>query len=350
MHKYKVKLIALVSLLAMLAIGLFVTPAHASDAALAASIDVPNVGNWHEAKAPGKWRFSGNDKKSPAPSPFTGPGYYHAGGFQGLTSPNSAGGLAANIYNAKPFIPASSCVSGGDHSLMEMAMKTATGDVVEFGWAVEPTAFGDCKPRLFGSTWKGTGTGSGVWNGCYDAHTPSCWFIDNTANPVNLGSDLSATASLCNGTSLGCVKKYLMYYSTATCGPAASGIRLDYDNVNVGCFYSPAFYSGTSSTWVTFQAFGEYYYAGPNKPCGDMGNGVSPSTALGNTGPSYFGSISLANPSPSTLLTAFSTSTSTDAPAYDIGPVLGGRTFATSGAGYTGTPPSQTTPGLVGAC
>ena len=341
-----------VSLLTALAVttGTAITPAHADDAALAASISVPNVGHWTEAKAPGKWRFQGANKKTPAPTPFTGPGYYHASAAQTLTGTNYAGGISSKMYIAKPFIPSGSCVSGGDHSLMELAMRDAAGNVVEVGWAAEPSAFGDCKPRLFASTWQGNGSGGATWNGCYDGHTASCYFVDNNANPIDLGSDLTATANLCNGSSLSCVKTFQAYYSVTNCGPAASGIFVTYDGTSVGCFYQPAFYNNiTPSAWTIFQGFGEYYYSGSTKPCGDMGNGKSPTLALGNTGPSYIGPVSFANPNPSTLTTSFTAQTSTDGLAYDVGTVAGGKTYATSGAGYTGgTPPS--TPGNTGSC
>lgn len=337
------------SLLAVLAAGFGVSPAHASDASLAASIHIPNVGQWAETKAPGKWRFEGDSKKSPAPTPFTGPGYYHAGAAQVLTGTNTAGGLSGKLYVGKPFIPSGSCVTNGDHSLMELAIKDTAGNVVEVGWAEEPTAFGDCKPRLFASTWIGNGSGGSTWNNCYDAHSPSCSFSDNSSNPIDLGSDLTSTASLCNGSSLACVKTFQAYFSTTNCGPAASGIFITYDGVSVGCYYSTAFYNHiTPSAWTTFQGFGEYYYSGATKPCGDMGNGVAPTTALGNTGPAYVGSVSLANPNPGTLATSFSSNASTDGPAYDVAMATGNRTFATSGAGYTGTPPG--TPGTVNGC
>lgn len=293
------------------------------------------------AHVPGGWR-------TPAPTPFTGPGYYHAGAQQVLTGTDYTGGVSSKMYIAKPFIPSGQCVSGGDHSLMELAIRDAAGNVVEVGWAEEPSAFGDCKPRLFASTWKGNGSGGGTWNGCYDGHTTTCYFVDNNANPIDLGSDLTATANLCNGTSLSCVKTFQAYWSATSCGPAASGVFITYDLVSVGCFYSPAFYNNIiPSSFTILQGFGEYYYAGATKPCGDMGNGVSASTALGNTGPAYIGPVSLANPSPSTLTASFTAVTPTDSAAYNVGTVLGGKTYATSGAGYTS---SGGTPGNAGNC
>jgi len=253
------------------------------------------------------------------------------------------------MYVAKPFIPSGSCVSGGGHSPMELSIRDAAGNVVEVGVAAEPSAFGDCKPRLFASTWKGNGSGGGTWNGCYDGHTGGCWFIDNSANPINLGADLTTTANLCNGTSLSCVKVFQAFYSTTNCGFAASGIFVFYDGVSVGCFYSPAFYNNiTPSHWTIFQGFGEYYYSGPNKPIGDIGNGISPTVALGVAGPSYIGPVSLGNPVPSTLVTSFTAQPSTDGPAYDVGTLLGGKTFATSGAGYRWNGSAYVTPGDVG--
>jgi len=278
---------------------------------------------------------------SAGPASASGPGYYYAGAYQTLTGTNNAGGLSANIYIANAFIPAGQCVSGGDHSLMEIEASDTSGNTVEFGWAEEPTAFGDCKPRLFASTWN-----AGTWSGCYGSGA-GCNWVDNASNPVNLGADLSSTAALCNGSSLACVKKFTFYYSATACGAASSGWWLQYDGSFVGCFTPSAF--GAGFTAVTqFQAFGEYYYSGATVPCGDMGNGKASTGALGNTGPSYFGSVSLANPSPTTLTTSFTAMTSTVPAAYDITMVgTSGRTFAVSGAGYTS---GGSTPGNIGSC
>ena len=346
------KLMALIAAFAfVVSAAAGISPARADDAKMAASISIPNVGHWQEAKAPGKWRFSGSDKKSPAPSPFTGPGYYHVGASEVLTGTDSAGGTSSKMYVAKPFIPAASCVSGGDHSLMELAMRDTAGNVVEVGWAAEPSAFGDCKPRLFASTWKGNGSGGATWNGCYDAHAASCYFIDNSSNPIDLGADLTSVANLCAGVNLNCVKVFQAYWSASSCGPASSGIIITYDGSSVGCFYSPAFYNNiTPSSWTVFQGFGEVYYSGPTKPCTDMGNGIAPTVALGATGPAYIGPVAFANPSPATLTTAYTAQTSTDGPAYDVGSVLGGKTFATSGRGYTWNGSAWVTPGLTNAC
>lgn len=344
MRRVLAGLVGLVVILAGLSVAAAPSPAVGLDA------KALTVGDWHGGGTmpPGKWRFNHTSKKAyggsdqqrhPSltvpPSPFTGPGYYYAGARQILTGTDRADGLAASMYVSNTYVQN----NAGEHSLYELAAQGPTGNTVEFGIV----RFGTGNIKLFGSTWN-----AGVWNGCYDGSTPLCFFVDNTSNPIDLGADLSATAALCNGTSLACVKKFAMYWSVASCGPAASGWRLDYDNVNVGCYMPNAFTGGFTNA-QQFQAFGEVYYGGATKPRTDMGNGKDPNLALGNTGPAYIGSVSLVNAFPSTVLTDLTANTSTDTAAYDLKLYVDAngkhRTLAVDGAGYNA---AGGLPGVVG--
>ena len=226
---------------------------------------------------------------------------------------------------------------------MEIAVNGGTNNSAELGWVVYPAVFGDCDPHLFASAWS-----NGTWCGSYTG--VGCNWVDNGAVATNLGANLATTAALCNGASLACVKQFNLFWSNTACGAAADGWWVQYDGLSIGCF-TPSAFTGTFHSAQRFQAFGEYYYSGATVPCGDMGNGKDPTLALGNTGPAYFGSVSLASPSPSTLLTDLTANTSTAPAAFDVKLYVDvngkHRTLATSGAGYTST---GTTPGNAGSC
>jgi len=271
---------------------------------------------------------------------FTGAGFYYAGGSQTFTGTDYVRGLSTNAYVAKPFVP-NTAVSGiYDHSLIELAVHETTsgvsGNTVEAGIAVEPTVFGDFNPHLFGCSWTG-----GVAGGCWTGGTN---WVDNGANATNLGSDLTAD--------IGTAKQLQVFWSMTGCGTYNNGWFITYAGTSVGC-YTPAAFSAGFQTSKFVQAFGEYYYNGANnagtandKPCGDLGLGGTP-----GVGQAYVGSLSIVNPSPSTLTTSFTMFTPTDAPAFDATFATGStRTFYYGKAGYKFVGGVATTPGNAGSC
>lgn len=268
-----------------------------------------------------------------APVYASGPGYYYAGAAQtGVGS--AAKGISANLWIANPYMQANT----GEHTLFEVAAKNSTtGDVVEVGWIKDGSGAGG--PRLFAYYWT-AGTPVNCYYGC------AAW-VDNGANPIDIGADLTSVAAGCNGsTTLGCVKKFaVQYFSGSACGASSNSYWFYYDSVAFGCLPSSVM---TATTFDEMHAFSEVYYGGVTVPCTDAGNGkYATSGPLSASGPSYIGSISYTGtgaPTPSMTMQP-----DTDSGAYTALSVgsTGNRTFAVGGPGRTST---GTTPGNLGSC
>jgi hypothetical protein len=160
-------------------------------------------------------------------------------------------------------------VSAGEHSLAEVAVADSTGSqVVEVGWTVDPTLNGDSNPHLFVYHWVNGATT------CYNG----CGWVDNSANPVDAGADLSADI----GTA---PTFYLLYDATG------GKIWIQYKSTYIG-YFSLSIWATASPAFTTFQKqqfFGEVY--GSSAPCDDMGAGVLPT----GTSPARIGSITYAS-------------------------------------------------------
>ncbi len=145
----------------------------------------------------------------------------------------------------------------GYHSLAELAVQSADkNQVIEVGWTVDPTTFGDSNTHLFVYHWvNGQST-------CY-----GCGFVDNTANPVNAGASLSAA--------VGTAKVFGINY-------VSGAWWISYDGAYVGNFPGLLWSGATPpATFVTsgyIRAFGEVA-ASTTTPCTDMGSG-----SLGQSG------------------------------------------------------------------
>jgi hypothetical protein len=213
------------------------------------------------------------------------------------------------------------------------------GNAMEAFVAVEPNVWGNFNPHLGVCAWHNS-----VDNGCYTGGTN---WIDNPANPLNLGADLSAD--------IGTGKSLIIVYASTGCGTASTGWWVQYAGTYVGC-YTPAAFGG--STWSTakfVQADGEYYYNGVNhpgtsndKPCGDLGNGLYPGTGAG-----YIASLSTVNPSPAGLVSSFTLHPDTDSGAYSANWTVPGsttRSIYIGGAGYKFVSGVATLPGTAGSC
>jgi len=293
--------------------------------------------------------FGKDGKRLVAPTPFTGQGYYHAGAQQVFGGTDYVRGMSATVsVQAQYADPGASMTHGYSHSLVELAVRdvAVNSNIVEFGIANEKSAFGDNKPRLFGSTFHG-----GTWTGCYDGHDPSCLWLDNTSVTPNLGDDLSSVAALTYPNNS---VKLQMFWSATSCGVAASGWWLVYNTLTLGCF-TPNAVNSMASVKI-LQPFGEYYYNGTNnagtsndKPFGDMGTGVYSSGTLSASGPAWIASLGLINPSPSTLTASFTNQTPEDAAAYSVTAVgTAGRTISFGGGGYKMSGGVAVTPGNIG--
>lgn len=286
-------------------------------------------------------------------SGFSGSGYRYAGEYQNIASPDYVTGVQANMMIAAPYVE-----NSGSHSLSEIALSAgpSNGNAVEFGFAVEPTAFGDYKPRLFACIW----VLSVTQPGCYTGNDPNSGWFDNSSNPIDLGADLSSVAS---ATSPANAKQFKIQQVSGinACTFSANGWELDYDGVKVGCFRGDKWsHAGTSFTQATrVQAFGEYYYnkviSTQNQPCGDIGNGQYGSqNPLGVGGPAYFGSLTLLGKS-SGYVTEDLTPDGNSLVGYDsagwtVYPIpgsVGNRTFGYGGPGYTS---GGASPGNIGSC
>jgi hypothetical protein len=270
-----------------------------------------------------------------------------AGGQQLLSAGTTAGGAAANVLVAEPWLD----TTNDPHSLSEVAVRdTATGNTIEVGWTIDQSLNGDVQAHLFTGAWK-----LGVFLG-YNATATG--YTDNSSNATNAGANLHAVAT--NATFTSRIKKFLIQYdNTVACGSDPSGgWWVSYDNVYVGCYQNSIWGAGAFTHVDNALYFGEVATnRASGKPCSDMGNGNPGNTAvlpLDATDPAFFSSTSWVNPNPAgtassnTLYNIDSNSNNTAA-AYDAFSLgsTGNRTFTDGGKGNTST---GTTPGTKGAC
>jgi hypothetical protein len=270
-----------------------------------------------------------------------------AGGDQTLAAGSTAGGAAASLLVAEPYIDS----AHDNHTLAEVAARNASnGNTIEVGWTVDPSLNGgSTQPFLFTGAWK-----LGVFLG-YNATATG--YVDNGSNPVNAGANLHSVAV--DPTFTNRIKQFLIQYdNTVACGSDPSGgWWVKYAGVYVGCYQNSIWGAGAFTTVNNAEYFGEV--ATPllsGKPCSDGGNGSPGNTAvlpLDATDPAFFASTSWVNgstgvTSSNTLYAQDSNSNSTSA-AYDSFSVgsTGNRTFTYGGKGWTST---GTTPGNKGYC
>lgn len=252
---------------------------------------------------------------------------------------NYVSGMSSKIWIANPYLEAAT-----GHTLAEMALADAAGDRIEMGW-VKDNATGN--PYLFITY----GTAAGGWCGTYvgGAGTSCPLYVDNSSNPINSGSSLSAYACNTSCTTSTTVKAFQFYYTTGPCGAASAGWFFYFDGSNVGCI-PPTAFPGGFTTGSRMLAYGEVAYSGGGAlPCTDMGTGSS-TGSVGASGDAYFSNISYVGPTNPVGLTPNFTLSQTNAAAYSthsLG-VTGNKSFTFGGAGGTGSP--RITPGVVGSC
>lgn len=274
-----------------------------------------------------------------APAMANTSSFVYAGGEQALTAGQSAGGAAANILVAEPYID----TANDSHTLMEIAVTdTATGNAVEIGWSVDPGRYGDTQAHLFTGAWLGS-----TFLG-YDASATG--YVDYAANSTNVGANLHTVAT--NATFTNRIKRMYIQHDPAACGSdSTGGWWFNYDANWIGCIKNSS-WSGAFTSANKALYFSEVYTNRASfKPCSDAGNGKPGNSAvlpLDATDPAFFASTGWVNPSPSTI-TNSNTLFATDPAAYDSFSLgsTGNRTFTLGGKGYTST---GTTPGNLGSC
>lgn len=164
----------------------------------------------------------------------------------------------ANMTVAKPSTVAA------DHSLFELSVQGGTANkalVLEIGWNVDPTLYGDSDPHLFMYSWL-NGTPR-----CYNG----CGLVDYAANPINFGANLATVAATA---SPGNIKKFGIQWDSANGGLW----WFWYDTAFVGYIPDDIWQTATpavpSYNYFTFaQAFMEVYSASGTS-CTDGGNGI----------------------------------------------------------------------------
>lgn len=175
--------------------------------------------------------------------------------------------------------PTVRCSGGGtlDHSLWELTVHASSTstlvNVVEFGFAKEPVAFGDCKPRLFASCWDK----AGAWGGSYQG---GCGYTPYSGATVALGADLSAD--------VGTAKQFAIQYVSSGCTNNPSyqaGWAVGYGSVWVGCFPLINTTGNLAATFTSGQQFRGYWevYKGtaPSGTCLQMGDGTYATATAG---------------------------------------------------------------------
>jgi hypothetical protein len=322
-----------VSLLAMLAAGLLGsgTPVYASTPVGVGAHQLPPInhktGDFHALSGGGTtWVWAGGD--------------------QVLAAGSTAGGAAANVLVAEPYLD----TTNDAHSLGEVAARnTSNGNTIEIGWTIDQSLNGDTQAHLFTGAWK-LGTFLG-----YNATATG--YVDNGSNATNAGANIHSVAI--DATFANRIKQFLIQYDgTVACGSDPSGgWWVKYAGVYVGCYQNSIWGAGVFTTVNNAEYFGEAAtFRTSGKPCSDEGNGNPGNTAvlpLDATDPAFFASTSWVNgstgvTSSNTLYAQDSNSNSTSA-AYDSFSVgsPGNRTFTYGGKGFTST---GTTPGNKGIC
>lgn len=269
-----------------------------------------------------------------------------AGGDQVLAAGSTAGGAAANLLVAEPYLD----TTNDAHTLAEVAARnTSNGNSIEIGWTIDQSLNGDVQAHLFTGAWR-LGTFLG-----YNATATG--YVDNGSNATNAGANIHSVAI--DATFTNRIKQFLIQYdNTVACGSdPTGGWWVKYAGVYVGCYQNSIWGAGAFTTVNNAEYFGEAAtFRASGKPCSDQGNGNPGNTAvlpLDATDPAFFASTSWVNgsagvTSSNTLYAQDSNSNSTSA-AYDSFSVgsTGNRTFTYGGKGWTST---GTTPGNKGSC
>jgi Neprosin len=178
--------------------------------------------------------------------------------YNNATQTPAAGTLG--VYSADVIAAPTGVPNDGSHSIAEISVESGTAlrNIVEVGWSVSPSQFGDSNPHLFVFWWK-NGIGQ-----CYNG----CGFV-SAAGTYVVGQSLASLV----GTS---VTFGIEHIGTAW--------WVGFNGVWVGNFpdslWTNSTPSGPSVTFNTvgyYQVFGEIARAGtpaPSTICTDMGNGI----------------------------------------------------------------------------
>jgi hypothetical protein len=197
-------------------------------------------------------------------------GYIYAQGKQtGLTAETSASGLmtvaAPKLRNFPLTTSGVQNHNAALHSLAEVAFGTADSkNYVEVGWTVDGVGVNGSdttNPHVFVGTWV-----NGNFSG-YNAASGTDW-VDNAAYSVNVGDSLS--------TVVGSDKQFgLQHFNNAW--------WFSYDSQWLG-HVPDSHWSSQGITFTaadTFYAFGETYFDNTSLPCGQMGDGTTPTATTG---------------------------------------------------------------------
>lgn len=269
-----------------------------------------------------------------------------AGGDQVLAAGSTAGGAAANLLVAEPYVD----TTHDNHSLGEVAARnTSNGNTIEVGWTIDQSLNGDTQAHVFTGAWK-----NNVFLG-YNATATG--YVDNSSNATNAGANIHSVAI--DATFANRIKQFLIQYdNTVACGSdLTGGWWVKYAGVYLGCYQNSIWGAGVFTTVNNAEYFGEVATTlVSGKPCSDGGNGNPGNTAvlpLDATDPAFFASTSWVNASAgvtsSNTLYAHDSNSNATSAAYDSFSVgsTGNRTFTYGGKGWTST---GTTPGNKGSC
>jgi hypothetical protein len=210
----------------------------------------------------------------------------------------------------------------------------STRQVVEYGWAKNPSIFGDSLPHLFAGAWKNN-TFQG-WNGA---------FTDYAGNSNNLGMSLTAGQDITlriqyDGTTTPASPKWWLWLDPDASGSIV-GNYVGYFDYNSIWGASPAV-SPVFSTGDSLQAWGEVAST-KAKPCSDMGSGDQGSG--GALPAAFFGSMAFIS-GPAVALTTWAANT----PGYSLGFVGTAGAYRTFYYGGPGWNSAGTAVGTKGSC
>lgn len=287
-----------------------------------------------------------NSLKAPPPAPFnasqarlSGPPWYaYAGGNQWVTNEgmfaNCNVPAASDPYLRPDNVP-SAGVQGDTHSLCEIAVMDvsngSTRDIVEIGWVKSrDTAVCPVGSRcLFVAHWV-----NGVFGGW------NAGFVDNGANPTNVGKVLSAT---CAGGNSRFGRQYFngdwWAWFDECSTDATPGDWLGY--------HPGSLWGGTYTSSGFVDAFGEVASVNDSNMCSDMGNGDTP-TALGAA--SRVGTAQLINASAAVGLGMHTNTTGHGATPQAYNAVASNTPTTTFRFGGPGWKANNTLPGNDGSC
>lgn len=257
MSKIKARAVSLLAMLLVLlggAIGVGSTPAVASMPATPVSKPMPaldyahaTVGKFGSVR---KGKFTAPMKIAPK-SPC-GTCYFYGGGQQTVVTD----GASDQATVEKPSCTGTYCY----HSLFELALMTTNGQqIVEWGWTVDPSVFGNSNPHLFAASWT-----NGSFNGYGTGFVPAV----GTTCPHGLDVNGDVTAGSATTRLFG-----VQYVSGAW--------WTSYKGNYCGAFQNSLWTSPTFTQAGKVQLFGEVA-ANDTAPTGvGMGSGVLGSTTAG---------------------------------------------------------------------